>query len=1063
MKRILLTALLGLLAAPSWALVFTVTNTNNSGPGSFRQAVQDANTTPGPDQVEFNIAGPAPHVINLLSPVTFTDNQTTVDGTTQPANGYTGPSPHIVLQGQVTTGQEGLSIEGDGVALYGLYVRNFQYFGISVETTADNYVIGAPGRGNVISGNGYEGLSIHGHNGTVQANIIGLEPDGTTPEPNGYYGISFERQASFNVIGGTTAGERNIVSANEYDGIGFGGNCTGGGGDHNIIIGNYIGTDITGTLNRGNNYHGINIQATSQYNIIGGSTPDSANLIAYNAYGAIEVDGVWTGICGSSNAEFNSIGINTMTCNDGPGINLRTNFFSGLTGNQGYAAPTVTSATPTQVTGTANPGDIIHIYNDDACPACQGEVYIGSAVADGLGNWVFNGSGISLTTSVIATATGPNGNTSEFSTCALPPAPCITVNVTGPADLCANETGVLTTNVPPSLATFSWTTGSVDSFTTITGPGNYQVTVTQPGCPPADEVQTVSYTVNPKLSLNVDAGPDVTQCVGSSVNLDATTPNAVSYIWTDVGSGSTVATSAVCSPTASGTYAVVASAPGYCSDSDTVVVNIVGLGGTNGVWTGAADGDWTNCLNWDDGQIPGPTTNVLIDDANTVNPLDIGTMPASTTVNDFTLNTADPAKNPINPGNTPRELQVDGTLNLVNGYFQISAPPFTNANITANGFVFVSSGNANDVQYTNGFIYGRLFQISTGNTGIYNFPIGNPTEGLNLAQLDFLAPSDHLFIGGAFRDDLTPVIPPAIANSTECGQDGYSTVLGNYLWRLDATNPSGSTPYNVILHPSSSFPGDYTPNSGDRAATIMKSDFSATPGGHNWALAGSCAPGLSSSNLNGPNPIVTRTGLTSFSDFTIILDADDPFPVEWLEFSAERRSATEVALSWATAAEQNNEGFYVERSFNGESFEEIDFVAGGGTTTQAVHYNLLDNQATPDRLYYRLRQRDFDGRVSYSNVLEVAPLSGSTPGDFSLQLYPNPFRNSLQLHTDLPPGTVTQLELYSVAGKRLFRVEGEAEAVAHALEQKSRALAAGVYLLQVEARSHRKHLKIVKQ
>ena len=513
--------------------------------------------------------------------------------------------------------------------------------------------------------------------------------------------------------------------------------------------------------------------------------------------------------------------------------------------------------------------------------------------------------------------------------------------------------------------------------------------------------------------------------------------------------------------TASGIYTQTLVNAAGCDSTLTLELTL--SSGTNGVWTGAADGDWTNCLNWDDGQIPGPTTNVLIDDANTVNPLDIGTMPASTTVNDFTLNTADPAKNPINPGNTPRELQVDGTLNLVNGYFQISAPPFTNANITANGFVFVSSGNANDVQYTNGFIYGRLFQISTGNTGIYNFPIGNPTEGLNLAQLDFLAPSDHLFIGGAFRDDLTPVIPPAIANSTECGQDGYSTVLGNYLWRLDATNPGGSTPYNVILHPSSSFPGDYTPNSGDRAATIMKSDFSATPGGHNWALAGSCAPGLSSSNLNGPNPIVTRTGLTSFSDFTVILDADDPFPVEWLEFSAERRSATEVALSWATAAEQNNEGFYVERSFDGESFEEIDFVAGGGTTTQAVHYNLLDNQATPDRLYYRLRQRDFDGRVSYSNVLEVAPLSGSTPGDFSLQLYPNPFRNSLQLHTDLPPGTATQLELYSVAGKRLFRVEGEAEAVAHALEQKSRALAAGVYLLQVEARSHRKHLKIVKQ
>ena len=574
MKRILLTALLGLLAAPSWALVFTVTNTNNSGPGSFRQAVQDANTTPGPDQVEFNIAGPAPHVINLLSPVTFTDNQTTVDGSTQPANGYTGPSPHIVLQGQVTTGQEGLSIEGDGVALYGLYVRNFQYFGISVETTADNYVIGAPGRGNVISGNGYEGLSIHGHNGTVQANIIGLEPDGTTPEPNEYYGLSFEQQASYNLIGGTTPGERNIISANEYDGIGFGGNCNGGG-DYNVIIGNYIGTDITGTLNRGNNYHGISIQEPSQYNIIGGSTPDSANLIAYNSYGAIDVEGVWTGICGSNNAEFNSIGINIMTCNDGPGINLSTNFFSGLTGNQGYAAPTVTSATPTQVTGTANPGDIIHIYNDDACPACQGEVYIGSAVADGLGNWVFNGSGISLTTSVIATATGPNGNTSEFSTCTTPPPPpCTTLALTGPAELCPGETAVLSTNVPVSQGSFLWSTGATTATVTVTGPGTYDVEVTQPGCPPPDQVQNDTIVIAPAPSLNVSAGPDTTLCQGTAYQLDATTPNAATYTWTNLNTGNVVASTATYTPTTTADYAVEVTASGFCSDTDSVSVTL---------------------------------------------------------------------------------------------------------------------------------------------------------------------------------------------------------------------------------------------------------------------------------------------------------------------------------------------------------------------------------------------------------------------------------------------------------------------------------------------------------
>ena len=595
---------------------------------------------------------------------------------------------------------------------------------------------------------------------------------------------------------------------------------------------------------------------------------------------------------------------------------------------------------------------------------------------------------------------------------------------------------------------------------------------------------------SPDLTLNVDAVPvittdlqDTTICaVGDDASFTvATNPGTWEYAFYNItdftflpGGGSPVYTpdNFRIFPTTAGDngdqWLVIVRNPANAacltvSPAPYAQVNIVGAAGTNGVWTGLDNGDWNNCLNWDDGLIPDPTTNVLIDDANTLNPLDIGTMPSTTTVNDFTLNTANPANTPINPTNTPKQLIVNGTLDLENGHFQISAPPFTNPSPIGNGYVFVSSGNANDVQYNNGFIYGTLIQNSSDSTGLYNFPIGNPTEGLNLAQLDFLTPSDQLFIFATFRDDLTPVIPPAIANATECGQDGYTDVLGNYIWRLDASNPAGSTPFNVILHPSASFPGDYTPISGNRAATIMKSDFSATPGGHNWSLSGSCAPGLGTSNLNGANPIVTRTGLTSFSDFTVILDADDPFPVEWLNFTAERRSATEVALQWTTAVEENNQGFFLERSFDGQNFQEIDFVAGAGNTTQPVHYNRPDNQATPDRLYYRLRQMDFDGRVNFSNVVEVAPLNGTPAGDFSLTLYPNPFANTLQLRSDLPGDTPASLHLYSVEGKRLFSAEDDFAAAAAALQQHSQDLASGVYLLHVQALGHTKHLKLIKQ
>ena len=123
-----------------------------------------------------------------------------------------------------------------------------------------------------------------GATGTIiQGNIIGLDPDGSTGSGNGGAGVDIQSDAHNSIIGGTDPSERNIISANGDNGVTI-------GSDNNIIQGNYIGTDITGALNRGNIDDGIDIISNGSNNMIGGTDPGAGNLVAYTNDDGIDID-----------------------------------------------------------------------------------------------------------------------------------------------------------------------------------------------------------------------------------------------------------------------------------------------------------------------------------------------------------------------------------------------------------------------------------------------------------------------------------------------------------------------------------------------------------------------------------------------------------------------------------------------------------------------------------------------------------------------------------------------------------------------------------------------------
>ena len=396
---------------------FNVISTADSGPGTLRQAILDSNAAAGQvNAIDFAIPGQGVQAIEPVSSLPAITAPVLIDGWSQP--GYAG-TPLIELNGSQTGTADGLLITGSDVTVRGLEIANFasgagihitgaaatddwvygdflgtdptgtsaepDYEGVKIDGGAKGNLVGTSGDGvddaaerNIISGDVFAGVWISGQrtsNNAVAGNFIGTDVTGTISVPNDTEwvssdnaefslggGVYIDGGASDNRIGTDGAsiddtGERNVVQ-----GIQLNGNGT----DGNIIAGNFIGTDVTGTRSltafgadgvflgegpsynwigvnpnggadvgaEGNvisgNYDGIQIWLRSNDNVIAG------NEIGTNATGSIAVPNQEAGIDIEQGCDGNTIGGatagagNLITNNGGPGVDMTDT----CTGNQ---------------------------------------------------------------------------------------------------------------------------------------------------------------------------------------------------------------------------------------------------------------------------------------------------------------------------------------------------------------------------------------------------------------------------------------------------------------------------------------------------------------------------------------------------------------------------------------------------------------------------------------------------------------------------------------------------------------------------------------------------------
>jgi titin len=236
--------------------VLIVTNTLDSGLGSLRQAILDADDTqrnPGQNTILFNISNSG--TVQTIAPASqlpaLTDPDGIIlDGTSEPLYAGT-PLVELHEPGQFFSFSE-LVIAGGNSTVKGL----------AINSSAANF-------------NAPAGIELRSDNNTLQGNVIGTDAAGTV-RLSVPYGVLIS--GANNTIGGTLAAARNVISGNRFSGVWI------NGGTGNRVEGNFLGTNAAGTVLLGNTEGGVIITSGSD-NTIGGSTPGAGNVISGNSVG----------------------------------------------------------------------------------------------------------------------------------------------------------------------------------------------------------------------------------------------------------------------------------------------------------------------------------------------------------------------------------------------------------------------------------------------------------------------------------------------------------------------------------------------------------------------------------------------------------------------------------------------------------------------------------------------------------------------------------------------------------------------------------------------------------
>ncbi len=361
-------------------------------------------------------------------------------------------------------------------------------------------------------------------------------------------------------------------------------------------------------------------------------------------------------------------------------------------------------------------------------------------------------------------------------------------------------------------------------------------------------------------------------------------------------------------------------------------------------------------------------------------------------------------------------IEISGTLTFTNGII------YSDSN---NLVIFEDDANHASVSNSS-FVDGYVRKIGDD---AFTFPVGDSGYYQPISITAPSSTSDH-FTAKFFAENYFPTYYSAhkdtdIAHTSSCN-----------FWTLDRTN--GSSDVTVTL----SWSDSNCTNGSD--VTDMDSLIVCRYNGSKWVSEGNNG---SPTGDNSSGTITSAAAITSFSPFVLGTTdpGSNPLPIELLYFYALPQE-NNVEIYWGTASEVNNAFFSIERSADGQTFEELKQIEANGSEYSKTDYQEVDYNPLAGIAYYRLKQTDDDGSFSYSNIIKI-----DLHQKINIRIFPVPAKEKLNVVFKDGNMSESSISIKNILGQK---INVDVNTYGTITQINTKPLKSGIYILEVQQDAH---------
>jgi hypothetical protein len=386
---------------------------------------------------------------------------------------------------------------------------------------------------------------------------------------------------------------------------------------------------------------------------------------------------------------------------------------------------------------------------------------------------------------------------------------------------------------------------------------------------------------------------------------------------------------------------------------------------------------------------------------------------------------------------TPTDVVISNTLTLTNGAWSINGKTLriSNPSITA-----INRTGGCILSETSSAPYGYLKWAIGSGTGSYVFPFGKTRSAVDYIPFTFNVTNAGTGVGSvavatyATNSGNMPM-PAGVLNLHNAAGADNSTHIADRFWYITLDGYTTNPTANITFVATPSEVGSITTLSAQR-----------------WnSISGKWDAPKSGQSAN-PNS-ATVPGVTNFSPW-MLSENEIPLPIELIYFKAHLENDI-VNMEWQSAQEIDNDFYTVEKTIDRENYVEVAQISGAGTSKKKITYHAVDPNVSAGKSYYRLKQTDYSGRVTYFQpiVIEYAGPSGQV-----LWAYPIPSQSG-ELTIELKgykPNEDLGLQIMDLQGKRMFSTEISTDSFGKFSEKilLKNPLPAGVYVIKAGQSFH---------